>query len=80
MKRLMTYTTFFISRNPFHRLVSAHNNKFISGGELFKKNIGTKIAKERAKFYLPDGVRYIQVRCFIKIKKIAHFYFFLVLQ
>jgi len=62
MKRLMTYTTFFITRNPFQRLVSAHRSKFYIRGANLKRTVGVQLAMEQAKLYLPDGIRYIKTR------------------
>ena len=55
MKRLLTYTTFFISRDPFQRLVSAYYNKFVelNSGAIIE-NIGKPVALKQAKDYIPD--------------------------
>ena len=56
MRRLLRYTTFFITRQPFERLVSAHSSKFTNRTEirLFRKRMGKQIALEQAKGYIPN--------------------------
>ena len=63
MKRLLTYTTFFVTRNPYERLVSAYTSKFTDRSLSidYKKGIGRKIAFKQAKFYIP-GIQYKQIR------------------
>ena len=82
MKRLLTYTTFFITRNPFQRLVSAHKSKFEDPGGSLRKVLGIPIAFQQAEEYLPDGMTYIKTRykfyAFLIAK--AGYYFFLCQQ
>jgi len=47
MRRLMTYTTFFVTRHPLEQLVSAQVNKFTGFGREF-----TAIVKEIALQYI----------------------------
>jgi len=59
LRRLMTYTTFFVARHPFERLVSAYFNKFV-GGVLLE--LGRSITLDQARIYFPqlhfDQIRY----------------------
>ena len=51
MKRLLTYTTFFVARHPFERLLSAYQSKFsLRYGVVtqFMKKTGRTLAKEEA--------------------------------
>ena len=47
-RRLLEYTTFFVTRHPFERLVSAYSSKFSDryGITNYRKNIGKDIAIE----------------------------------
>ena len=52
MYRLKHYLKFMVVRNPFTRLVSAYENKFLHDGEQsqwFQANVGTKIIKKYRK-------------------------------
>ena len=50
----MTYTTFFVSRHPLERLVSAYESKFRSrnGAPPKLAELGKTIALKQAKHYL----------------------------
>ena len=51
MKRLLTYTSFFVARHPFERLLSAYQSKFsLRYGVVthYMKKIGRTIAKQQA--------------------------------
>ena len=63
MKRLLTYTTFFVTRNPYERLVSAYTSKFTNNSLSidYKQKIGRTIAFKQAKFYI-SGIHYKQIR------------------
>ncbi|CAK8680130.1 unnamed protein product [Clavelina lepadiformis] len=54
LARMATYTTFFLTRHPFERLVSAYFDKFSgrSTYEYYKKNVGRAIARAQAKAHL----------------------------
>ena len=53
IKKLLTYTTFFITRHPFERLISAYQSKF--SGEYASQ--GKEIALRQAAEHLP-GLSY----------------------
>jgi len=52
MRRLLTYTTFFITRHPFERLVSAFFDKF-AGDVRELARVGKRIAVAQADIYIP---------------------------
>ena len=57
MEKLLTYATFFVTRNPFERLVSAHISKFLKTSKLRQK-IGKPLAQREANINLPAGIHY----------------------
>lgn len=54
MKRLETYTTFVVTRQPLDRVVSAHNSKFTGRYTdlTYRQRIGRKIALGQANAYM----------------------------
>ena len=56
--RMRHYTTFFITRHPFDRLVSAYYDKLSAQStyQSYKKKYGMLIARQQAKIYL-NGIK-----------------------
>ena len=61
MKRLASYTTYFVTRHPFERLVSAHSSKFTNRSikNRYREGIGKRVAINYADKFI-NGLNYVE--------------------